>query len=220
MESLSQKRCTKCGELKPVREFVKDPQKKDGYYSSCRQCYRVKYLSNREKEIARVRDYQQRNHESLIAYKKEYYKENREREIQKMAVRREKRKDADKEYRDRNREKLNAYSALWASLNKVRLSARLKLWRKNNPEKTKAQKSNRHARERGAAGTVTAHEWEELKRFYNYTCLCCKRREPEIKLTQDHVIPVSMGGEHSIKNLQPLCGSCNSKKSKKHIDYR
>lgn len=55
---------------------------------------------------------------------------------------------------------------------------------------------------------------------YNYTCLCCNKKEPEILLTIDHVIPVSLGGMNIIENAQPLCHSCNSRKKAKVMDYR
>lgn len=69
-------------------------------------------------------------------------------------------------------------------------------------------------------GWITTREWMDLKRRWDYTCLCCGKREPEIKLTLDHVVPISKGGENEIENIQPLCKRCNIKKHVKNTDYR
>lgn len=79
--------------------------------------------------------------------------------------------------------------------------------------------SQRKTKKRCNGGKHTYDEWELLKKQYNYTCPCCHKKEPEIKLTEDHIIPVSKGGLNNIENIQPLCQSCNSKKHDKTIKY-
>lgn len=68
-------------------------------------------------------------------------------------------------------------------------------------------------------GSHTFGEWELLKKQYNLICPCCKKSEPKIKLTEDHIIPLSKGGSDLIENIQPLCKSCNCKKQTKIIKY-
>jgi 5-methylcytosine-specific restriction endonuclease McrA len=77
----------------------------------------------------------------------------------------------------------------------------------------------RVTRQKGNGGSYTAQEWLDLIKKFDFMCLCCKRKEPEIKLTADHILPISMGGTSFITNIQPLCKSCNCRKWAKHIDF-
>jgi hypothetical protein len=90
-----------------------------------------------------------------------------------------------------------------------------KRWKKNNPEKVAFINERRRSMKRNAEGSHTFGEWELLKKQYGYRCPGCGRKEPEIKLTEDHIIPLSKGGSDYIENIQPLCGSCNSRKKDK-----
>jgi len=77
----------------------------------------------------------------------------------------------------------------------------------------------RQIRKLGNGGSHSLGEWNTLKAQYNFTCPSCRKREPEIRLSQDHIIPLSKGGSDNIENIQPLCRLCNSKKNTKIIKY-
>lgn len=83
----------------------------------------------------------------------------------------------------------------------------------------------------GLGGNYNADQWNELKAKYGFMCLCCKKVEPEIKLTADHIIPITQWKTYiqfhseikyqcnDIENIQPLCRSCNSRKGIKIENY-
>jgi len=63
------------------------------------------------------------------------------------------------------------------------------------------------------AGSFTLNEWLDKVKEFDNKCAICKKM---LKLTVDHIKPVSRGGMNTIDNIQPLCKSCNSKKSNKY----
>lgn len=78
--------------------------------------------------------------------------------------------------------------------------------------------ADRRALEINAEGRYTLEEWYALCEKYGNKCLGCGR--PDVKLTQDHVVPLSRGGSNWITNIQPLCMPCNASKGVRTIDYR
>lgn len=93
-----------------------------------------------------------------------------------------------------------------------------------DPTKFKEYKAfkerRRNFQKRTSEKTHSLQEWKDLKEKYKHTCLKCFKREPNIKLTEDHIIPISLNGHDGIDNIQPMCISCNSKKHNKIQDYR
>jgi len=91
--------------------------------------------------------------------------------------------------------------------------------------------SSHYSRKKGVGGKHNLEQWNLLKQKYNFMCLCCKQQEPFIKLTKDHVIPLSVWDVwekenkpnykgNDIENIQPLCFECNLRKMTKLSDYR
>lgn len=141
-----------------------------------------------------------------------------------------------KDYREANKDAIHAQSKVYYQRNAERINKRIvekraekieevrDYWRRYSrsvdPDHKNALQSHTRARRHNVAGSFTAQEWQDLKASYDYTCLGCHKKEPEVQLTIDHIIPLSMKGNNEISNIQPLCTTCNKAKWKYAIDYR
>ena len=83
-------------------------------------------------------------------------------------------------------------------------------WLAAHPEVRRAKDQGYRARKRAALGSFTAEEWRALVEAYGGACGYCG----EIGNVQaDHRTPLSRGGDNSIANIIPACGSCNARKA-------
>ena len=236
------KTCTECLVVRCYSEFSKDKRLKSGLKARCKICCRaickawhqshVEHDANyrqvnrdrhREKGRAhyhenkeKYREYRLTHAESIREYKRSWEKKNQERLKVLLEIRHEKIKE-----QRRTRYRNNPDKAIERSRNyKLAHPEYNKNYGQTYPEIIRRKTAHRRARRKNASGTYTLRQWLELKEQYGHMCLCCGRKEPEIKLTVDHVVPLTKGGDNTINNIQPLCFSCNSTKRTKIIDYR
>jgi 5-methylcytosine-specific restriction endonuclease McrA len=83
-----------------------------------------------------------------------------------------------------------------------------------NSHKTRGQR----LAEARTKGTHIASEWEEMKSFFDNTCVICGKKEMPVE--KDHIIPIYQGGSDAITNIQPACAKCNAGKGSESIDHR
>lgn len=83
----------------------------------------------------------------------------------------------------------NAENNRWKQQHPEESMAAIMRWHKAHPDKAKAARDKRKDK-----ALIESREWWQ------------------VKLAQDHVIPVAQGGPYTADNIVPCCISCNSKK--------
>ena len=86
-------------------------------------------------------------------------------------------------------------------------------YRQSHPEIHRMADKTRRARKRQApVNDLTAAQWLEIQATQDHRCSYCGKR-CKGKLTQDHIIPLSNGGSHTLHNVIGACNTCNAKKN-------
>lgn len=154
------------------------------------------------------REYYQKNKTYINAINKKYYKKNRKR-----------RTELSKLWRIKNLEKVRRYNKNYRDKNLELVRERTRKWQKENPERVSLLQRRYRATKANLPGSFTAEEFERVKAFFDYKCVCCGEITP---LEADHIVPISWPNSSDyIQNIQPLCKSCNGRKGNHHdMDYR
>lgn len=162
---------------------------------------RAKYRETHKDEIkARNAAYHQANRERLQAHNAAY-----------RAAHPEQQRARDARYRAAHADERRARSRAYYAANLERERVRQAAYRAADPEKFRAKAKARHALKRGATVCdLTRQQWDAIKAAYGYRCAYCGART--LALTQDHLIPLSKGGGHTVTNIVPACKPCNSRK--------
>lgn len=84
-----------------------------------------------------------------------------------------------------------------------------KVTREHTLLRRRALASKRRAMKYNPTGEFDINYFKWLCEQFNHKCVMCGRQYDSSTLTIDHIVPLSKGGEHDSKNVQPLCRSCN-----------
>ena len=205
--------CRGCDSTKCHKAFSKDAKGSLGLSARCKDCVRAYQKSHIDEINASRRENRRENADHYNAYNREFHRKNPE-----------SKKARNRKYREEKTEKINVGWNSWRNRNAERVNAYKReydrKYRQEHPGASAANFANRQSRKRQAGGEFSTKEWRTLCAYYDYTCLCCWKLEPEIKLTSDHLVPLARGCTNFIDNIQPLCLSCNMSKGAKTIDYR
>lgn len=189
------KHCPYCKETKTALDFSRSISTRDGLHSTCKACMRIQR-----------RNYRGRNPERVKALDRA----SRERHSERRAAQA-------KEWRQKNANHARLHGRAYRQLRRDHYRQLKRKWYKSHPEYEMRRSHIRRQRVSSAATHYTIAEWRKLRRDFGNVCLRCGRTED---LTLDHVIPLVMGGDNHISNLQLLCRTCNSWKNARIMDFR
>lgn len=140
-------------------------------------------------------------------------------------------KESQRKYRLNNKEKIRLRDKTRRQRPDVKEYYRSYKLRPDVKEKNKIYKQTEHGRqvnkrskhkrrylEREALATLTLSQWKSCLNYFDNKCAYCGVGKSD--LTQEHFVPVVRGGEYTVKNIIPACGSCNfSKCAKDFFDW-
>jgi len=125
-----------------------------------------------------------------------------------------------KRYNELNKDRLAREKREYYFKNKLTIGEYKKRWRDslNGSSSCKMSVSKWRSKARNVIHSFTAMQWTEKIKSTQGVCPGCNVRVGITKLTLDHTFPLSkakVGRVYTIDDVQPLCLTCNLKKSNK-----
>ena len=194
-------------------------------------------MEHNVKKKAYMKQWRADNKEKIKAYKKQWLIDNSESEKQYREDNKEKAKAYIKQWGIDNKEKKRAYDKQWCVDNPEKRKAYEKRWYKDNKEKARASRKqwgadnpdilreyNQKRRAKKRSAFVETVDTKMIFEREGGRCRICTRKlSLETKwpnplfASTDHIVPLSVGGEHSYKNTQLACLECNMKKGNRTV---
>lgn len=233
-DAMTEKRCARCGETKPLGMFSRNRTKKDGMQTFCKECSRQcsaqSRLKHKEKTSASRAVYRANHKKERGAYRAAHREEISAREKAYNIAHKEEIAGYRLEYRATHKEHINARNAAYrASHREERATYQRQYYREHTAdriayaarygatERGRAYKAVSFHRRRAALSGIplTTDTILEVKAASMGICpYCC---DQIIKGHIDHIVPVSGGGTNARENLVYVCATCNISKGKKSL---
>jgi 5-methylcytosine-specific restriction endonuclease McrA len=178
---------------------------------SCQQSHaRRYYVANRAKVAKQVREYERTHKEKTRRWSRSKYLKRRPKMLAAIAERYR----ADPEYRARR----NRQTTAWKGEHPEAVCIIRRRYRARHASQLRGEESRRRALKAGATvgPPKLLGEFERWARSApSVPCYWCGRRTRPKKRHLDHIIPIALGGVHSIGNLCVACPGCNQRKHAK-----
>jgi 5-methylcytosine-specific restriction endonuclease McrA len=174
--------------------------------------------SEKGKAAARLRIQRHRKTEKVKLYEQQYRKSEKRRAVQQRYDTSAKGRLGQERYR--RTEKRQASMQLYRAAHKENFDKYLRAWLRTSEGKEYMVRRN-YQRRAAILRTpphqlLTLSEWRDIKlRFHNACAYCGVPESSSIKLTRDHLTPVTKGGLHTKENIVPACQPCNARKGAK-----
>jgi len=224
------KTCSKCNESKPISDFGKHANERDGLRRDCRSCAnafsRAYYAAHHQSKKARNSATPAEKKARDVAYREANIENEKARNAAYRVANLEKVKARQAAYRAANPEKIKALGAAWRADNPDYHQAwvtsnpeKYKAWRAENKERLRIYCHTRRARKRDAGGKLSPGIAAKLFKLQRGKCACCGLPLGDDRHL-DHIMPLSLGGTNTDDNIQLLRSTCNQQKHAKHpVDF-
>ena len=198
------KTCNKCRVEKPLDQFNKQSNAKDGRRYSCRACDAAYHVANREKILVRQKAYGEANRDKVSARGKAWREANRGKE-----------RARGKAYAKANPDKRAAIQKAYRDANPDKRAASHKAYYKANPDKFAAATRRRQAAklQRTPPWLTRDHNHQMIQMYAERDRLT---KETGVEHHVDHIVPLrgkNISGLHVPWNLQVITAHENQTKN-------
>lgn len=186
------------------------------------------YYRNREKRLKQIKAYQATRKEVYRVRNRKWASDHPERmrvflknyRIRNIELCQKRCRVSYSKHKAKYRNKKIISSAKRYRLKRSEIRAKWRAWALVNKPTLKAIWAKRRALKKNASINLSGIKTfiSEVKAKPSVACYYCSKKISSKKIHFDHIVPLSRGGEHSVRNLCVACPRCNLSKHNKPLE--